>query len=118
MAKSKAELYLVEAINMADAERRVTEVVTPLVFAGEIEMQHCRKVQYMEIFDDPNAEKFYKLRVEMITIDNDKETRHTVSILAAANTTKDADKVVREKMGAQDFEIISVTRTGIMDFLH
>lgn len=111
------ELYLVEAINMSDAEKQVTDEITPYIFAGEMEMQHCRKVQYADIFNDPNAEKWYKGRVELIYIDNDKETRKTVSILAAANSVKEADHLIREKMAQQDFEIISIARTAICDFL-
>lgn len=116
--KAKDELYLVEAISMADAEKKVIEVITPYLFAGEVEMKHCRKVQYMDIFDDPNYEKFYKVRVEMIYIDNEKETRKTVTILTAANNTKDADRIVRDKMAGQDAEIISIVRTNLVEYLH
>lgn len=115
---SKAkEVYLVEAVNMADAERQVEEEVTPYVFGGELEMASCRKVQYYDIFNDPNAEHFYKGRVELITVENEKETRKTVSILVAANSTKEADKVLREKLAMLDIEIVSVAKTAIVDYL-
>lgn len=111
------EIYLVEAINMADAERQVEEEVSPYVFGGELNMASCRKVQYFDIFKDPNAEHYYKARVEMITIDGEKETRKTVSILVAASSVKEADKVLREKLSQYDAEIVSIARTNIVDYL-
>lgn len=94
------------------------EEITPMIFGGECEVQGIRKVQYYEIFDDPNAEKWYKARVEMITIDGEKETRKAVSVLLAANDQLEASKRLREKMSGEDCEVLSVAKSPVLDFLH
>lgn len=112
------ETYLIEALTVTDAETRLMEEITPMIFGGECEVQGVKKVQYYEIFDNPNAEKWYKGRVEMITIDGEKETRKAVNILLAADNQLEASKVLKEKMSGQDCEVLSVGKSPIMDFLH
>lgn len=112
------ETYLIEGLTVTDVEARLMEEITPMIFGGECEVTGVRKVQYYEIFDDPNAEKWYKARVEMITIDGEKETRKAVSVLIAANDQLSASKTLRDKMSGEDCEVLSVGKTPMVDFLH
>lgn len=112
------ETYLVEGLTMSDVEDRLMEEISPMIFGGESEIQGCKKVQYYDIFPNPDAEHWYKGRVEMITIDGEKETRKTVSLLVQANTVLDAVKSLRDHLSGLDCEIISVAKSPILDFLH
>lgn len=111
------ETYLVEGLNMTDVETRLMDEVSNMIFAGESEIPSCKKVQYYDIFPNPDAEHWYKGRVEMITIDGEKETRKAVSILVAANTVLDACKTLREKLSGLDCEIISIAKSPILEVL-
>lgn len=114
---SVKETYLVEGLTMSDIETRLLDEITPYISAGESEIQGCKKTQYFDIFPDPNAEHWYKGRVEMITIDGEKETRKAVSILVAANTLLEAGKILQQKLAQTDCEIISIAKSPILDVL-
>lgn len=104
---------------MTDVEERVIKEIQPLIFGGDApEFKSCRKVQFYEVLPpNPDAEHWYKGRVEMITIDGEKETRKTVSLLVQANTVLDAVKSLRDHLSGLDCEIISVAKSPILDFL-
>lgn len=111
------ETYLVEGISMTDVENRLMTEIQSQIFGGESEIQGCKKVQYYDTFLNPDADYWYKGRVELITIDNDKETRKKVSMLVQAHSVLDAVKTLREKLNQLDCEIVSVAKTQIVDFL-
>ena len=111
------ETYLVEGVNCADVENRLMDEIKPFIF-GDCEVTSCKKVQYFDIFPNEGSEYWYKARVEMITIDGDKETRKTVSVLVQANMLDDAVFALKQAMQSYDCELISVAKTPIVDILH
>lgn len=115
--KGVKEVYLVEGLSCSDVEQRVIEEIKPLIF-GEYEVQHCKKVQYFDIFPNEGGEYWYKGRVEMITIDGDKETRRTVSVLVQANTLDDGLFALRQSLNSYDCEVISIAKSPVVDMLH
>lgn len=110
------ETYLVEGVNCADVENRLMDEIKPFI-SGDCEVPSCKKTQFFDIFPNEGGEYWYKARVEMITIDNDKETRKAVSMLVQANTLSDATHALKQFLGTYDCEIISVAKTPIMDIL-
>lgn len=110
------ETYLVEGLTPADVEQRLMEDIHAFI-AGDIEVPSCTKKQFFEIIDAPDADKWYKGRVEMITIDEDKETRKCVSVLVAGSTAMQAHKNLEQAMNGYDCEIVSVARTPIMEVI-
>ncbi len=117
--KGVRETYLVEAINCADAENRLMDEIKALVF-GDCEVPSCKKVQYAEIFENPQSTLsfWFKARVEMITVEDDKEKRKAVNMLIQGDSIDDALTDLRKRTGSYDCEIISIVKTQIMDFLH
>ena len=110
------ETYLVEGLNCADVENRLMEELKPLIF-GDCEVPACKKVQYYDIVTSPEADRWYKARVELITVeDNGKETRKTVSILVQASTIDHALKNLRHHLEALDSEVVSIMRSPILEF--
>ena len=66
----------------------------------------------------PEADKWYKGRVELITIeDSGKETRKTVSLLVQATTAAHAMKNLTQAVNGYDCEIVSIARTPIMEVI-
>lgn len=110
------ETYLVEGLNCSDVENRLMNDIKAFIF-GDCEVTSCKKVQFFDIFPNEGGEYWYKGRVEMITIDGDKETRKAVSVLVQANMLDDAVHALKQYLGTYDCEIISVAKSPIMDVL-
>ncbi|MCR5049916.1 MAG: DUF4494 domain-containing protein [Paludibacteraceae bacterium] len=110
------ETYLVEGINCSDVENRLLENIKPFIF-GDSEVPSCKKTQFFDIFPNDGGEYWYKGRVEMITIDNDKEKRQAVSVLVQASSLDDAVRSLNQYLGTYDCELISVAKSPIMDVI-
>ena len=112
------EIYLIEgAVSFADAENCLMEEIKPFIF-GDCEVQSCKRSQYFDVFPNEGGAYWYKARVEMITIDGDKETRANKSFLVQANMLDDAVFALKQSLTSYDCEIISIAKTQIVDILH
>ena len=116
--KAAKEIYLVDgAVSFADAENCLLDEIKPFI-SGDCEVQTCKKSQFFEVFPNEGGAFWYKARVEMITIDGDKETRKNVAILVQANQLDDAVFALKQGLNSYDCELISIAKTQIMDILH
>lgn len=112
------EIYLIDgAVSFADAENCLMAEIKPFIF-GECEVQSCKRSQYFDVFPNEGGAFWYKGRVEMITIDGDKETRSTKPFLVQANMLDDAVFALKQGLSNYDCEIISIAKTPIVDILH
>ena len=113
------ETYLVDgAVSFADAENCLMEEINPFIFGGECEVTSCKRSQFFDTFPNEGGAFWYKARVELITIDGDKETRSTKSFLVQANMLDDAVFALKQALKSYDCEIISIAKSPIMDILH
>jgi len=78
----------------------------------------CKRSQYFEIFPNEGGAFWYKARVELITIDGEKETRKNVATLVQANMLDDAIYALKQALKSYDCEIISIAKSPVMDILH
>jgi len=109
------ETYLSEGVNCADVETRLMDELKPYIF-GDCEVTSCKKTQFYDIISSPTGDRWFKARVEMITIEDDgKETRKTVSILVQASTISEALKTLINHLSTLDCEIVSITRSPILE---
>ena len=89
--------------------------------SGEFDVADIKKAAYKEIFfsDDDMADKWYKAKLQFITIDEktEKEKRSTVTYLVQAGSFNGAVKNIEEVMGGTmiDYVIASVAETSLMD---
>lgn len=112
------EIYLIDgAVSFADAENCLLAEIKPFIF-GECDVQSCKRSQYFEVYPNEGSAFWYKARVEMITIDGDKETRANKAVLVQANMLDDAVFTLKQALKSYDCEIISVAKTPVMDILH
>ena len=112
------EIYMIDgAVSFADAENCLMDEIKPYI-SGDCEVQSCKRSQFFEVFPNEGGAYWYKARVEMITIDGDKETRKNVSVLVQANMLDDAVFALKQAMNSYDCELISVAKTPVMDILH
>lgn len=109
------ETYLVEGLNCADVENRLIDEIKPFVF-GDLEVPSCKKVQLYDLIPSPDGDRWYKARVEMITVeDSGKEKRKAVSILVQASNVETANKNLKKALETIDCEIVGITRSPIME---
>ncbi len=113
--KNVKETYLVEGLNCADVENRLMEDIKPLIF-GDCETPSCKKVQFYDLIESPEGDRWFKARVEMITVEDDgKEKRKAVSIFVQATTIDVALNNLRKYLETLDCEIVSITRSSILE---
>ena len=111
------ETYLVEGLTCADVENRLIEEIKPLI-SGEWEVKSCKQVQFYDLIPNPEGDRWYKARVEMITVeDNGKETRKAVSIYVQAGNVTAANKTLHQALSNLDCEVVSITRSPILEVL-
>ena len=111
------ETYMVEGLTCADVENRLIEEIKPLI-SGEWEVKSCKQVQFYDLIPNPEGDRWYKARVEMITVeDNGKETRKAVSIYVQAGNVTEANKILHQSLSNLDCEVVSITRSPILEVL-
>lgn len=111
------ETYLVEGLTCADVEARLMDEIKSLIF-GDCEVVSCKKAQFFDILPSPEADRWYKARVELITVeDNGKETRKSVPILVQATTMDFALKNLKDKLATIDCEVVSMQKSPILEVL-
>ena len=110
------ETYLVNAVNCADAEQQVMDEIKPFVF-GDVSTPQIRVRQFFDVFPG-DGENYYEAKVEMITIDGDKESRKAVKVLVQDDTIDGALKKLHYKhLAGFDCEILSIAKSPVLDIL-
>lgn len=116
--KKVNEPYLVDALSFTEAEARIIEKMTPYI-SGEFSISAVKKTKISEIFFDENADRFYMVKVNYITIDEKSgvEKKSASYILTQAVDFKGAlerfDKGMKDTLA--DYEIASIAETTLLD---
>lgn len=112
------ETYLVDALSFTEAESRIIEEMRPFI-SGEFTVTAIRRAKVNELFYNENGDKWYRAKVQFITLDEEKEIERktAVTMLVQACDTKEANAGIVEGMKGSmaDYEIASITETMIMD---
>ena len=120
LQKKVTESYVVDALSFTEAEKRIMEEMSSYI-SGEFTIKDIRIAPYKEIFfsDDEMADRWYKAKLQFITIDEktEKEKRSSVNYLVQAGTLKGAVGNIESVMGTTmiDYVIAAVNETTLMD---
>ena len=120
LQKKVTETYTIDALSFTEAEQRIMEELSAYI-SGEFDIKDIKIAPYKEIFfaDQDLADKWYKTKLEFITIDEKtaKEKKSGVNYLVNAGTLNGAVKNIDEVMGGTmiDYVIASVSETKLMD---
>lgn len=110
--------YVVDAASCADAEVKIVEQFHKDCYPS---IETVNKRRYSDVFFNENAEKWYKGKVSLITIDeiSGAEKKHTFIMLIQADHFKDAVKSLYQHMDGtmSDYEIVSLSETSIVDVI-
>ena len=112
------EPFLVDALSCTEAEARIVEEVSPYV-SGELNVLSVNKTKISDVFWNVEAERFYKVKVNYITIDEKTgaEKRSGTYILVQASNFSEAFSNFNKGMQGSmaDYEIESIAETKIVD---
>lgn len=118
LQKKVTEPYLVDALSFTEAEARIIEEIRPFI-SGEFTVTDIKRARLSELFFNENGDRFYKIKVYFITLDEKSgaEKRTAANMLAQASTLKEAIDVLEEGMKGTmaDYSIAKVEETQIMD---
>ncbi len=120
LQKKVTEQYVVDALSFAEAENRITEEMSAYI-SGEFEVADVKKASYKEIFfsDDANADRWFKAKLDFITIDEktEKEKRSRITYLVQAANLKSAFKGIEDVMNGTmiDYDAAAIDSTNIFD---
>lgn len=96
-------------------EKRVDEI-KPFVF-GESETPQIRKRLFFDVFPNEDKTLWFEAKVEMITIDGDRETRKAVKFIIQEDSIHQALKELKFKLSGYDCDIISIAQSPVLDIL-
>lgn len=122
--KKVTEPYLADALSCTEAEARVTEELQPFIklqpfISGDFRISSVVTTKIAEIFWDETGDKFYKVKVNFITLDEKTATeKKTASyILVQASSFKEAyDNFIDGMRGTMaDYEIEAITETKLVE---
>mgnify|MGYP004450163549 FL=1 len=114
------ESYVVDALSYAEAEAQIIEEMSAYI-SGEFKVLDIKQPKYNEIFfsESTTADKWYKAKLEFITMDEktEKEKKQSVFYLVQAGTFIEAVRNIDEVMGKTmiDYVIKSITESPIFD---
>lgn len=119
LQKKVTEQYVVNALSFTEAEARIIDNMKTYI-NGEFDVDEIDRCVFGEIFfsDEDMADKWYKSKLQFITIDEKTEKKKTnVYYLVQGSSLEDARKNIDEVMGGTmiDYVISSVGETKIMD---
>ena len=118
MQKKVTEPYLVDALSFTEAEARIIEEMRPYI-SGEFTVMDIKRARYTETFLNDSGDRFYRVKVNMITLDEKSgtEKKTPIQMLSQASTIHEAISVIDTGMKGTmaDYVIAAVTETALMD---
>lgn len=120
LQKRVTEQYVVDALSFTEAEARIIEDMSSYI-NGEFEVWEIDRAVFKEVFfsDDDMADKWYKSKLQFITIDErtEKEKKTSVYYLVQGSSLENARRNIDEVMGGTmiDYVISAVSETAVMD---
>lgn len=112
------ENYLIDALSFTEAEARIIEEMRPFI-SGEFTVANIRRAKINEMFFNENGDKWYRAKVNFVTLDEEKgvERRTAVAMLIQATEIKEALNGLTEGMKGSmaDYEVAAINETTIMD---
>lgn len=121
--KQSSEVYLVEALSFSEAEDSLVKELGPYI-SGEFFVDTMKRAKYAEIFTSKDAasDRFFRIRVGFITIDEKTEKEKSVNsyYLVHAVDVKNALDTLTENMADTlgDYRVGNITETKILDIFY
>lgn len=119
--KIVTEAYLVDGVSFTDAETMINEKMREYI-SEEFKVTNIRVVNYAEVNNFENSDKWFKCKVSLIAYDEEtgKERKQNMFMLNQANDVDDAyaNTVKAMKNSLGDYSITAITETAIVEVFH
>lgn len=116
--KKVTEAYLVDALTFTEAEARIIEEMTPYI-SGDFSVVAIKRTKIAEVFWNPEAEKWWTVKVNFITLDEKSgvEKKSASLILVQADDDASAREKFNEGMKdtMADYEIAGINETNYLE---
>ena len=113
-----SESYLVDALSFTEAEERMIKEMKPFI-SGEFSVANIKRVKINEMFFHDDGDKWYRFKVNYITLDEEKgvEKKVPVAMMVQASEIGQALSRLHEGMKGSmaDYEVVTIAETLIMD---
>ena len=122
-AKKVTETYLIDALSFSEVEKRITEEMEAYI-SGEFSVVTEKITNIADVVntDDVLADKFYKVKFSIITVDErtGKEKKQTQLIVVKASSNDDARDRYKQyyKDAPVDLVLEAVSETKYIDYIH
>lgn len=117
-AKKIRPLYLVSAYSVIEAVTKASEAISG--YYAEYECISCKQVKYEDVVTN-NEDKFYRVKENIITIDERtaEEKRSPLLTIYQASDINAARKYleIETKGSPVDREVVSISETKIIDYI-
>ena len=118
LIKTTTENYLVDALSFTEAEARITEEMRPYI-SGEFKVDSVKRVRVSEMFFDETGDRWYKAKVNFVTLDEKKGVeKRTASYMyvQATEFSKALQNLMEGMKGTMsDFEVAAINETNVLD---
>ena len=121
-AKKVTETYLIDALSFSEVEKRITEEMEAYI-SGEFSVVTEKITNISDVVntDDVLADKFYKVKFSIITVDEKtgKEKKQTQLIVVKASSNDDARDRYKQyyKDAPVDLVLEAVSETKYIDYI-
>ena len=121
-AKKVTEIYLIDALSFSEVEKRITEEMEAYI-SGEFSVVTEKITNIADVVntDDVLADKFYKVKFSIITVDEKtgKEKKQTQLIVVKASSNDDARDRYKQyyKDAPVDLVLEAVSETKYIDYI-
>ena len=116
--KKVTEAYLVDALSFTEAEARIIEEMIPYI-SGDFSVVAIKRTKIAEVFWNPEAEKWWTVKVNFITLDEKSgvEKKSASLILVQADDDASAREKFNEGMKGTmaDYEIAGINETNYLE---
>ena len=134
LIKTTTENYLVDALSFTEAEARITEEMRPYI-SGEFKVDSVKRVRVSEMFFDETGDRWYKAKVNFVTLDEKKAIKNQSQYEFYGGVSKGVEKRTASYMYVQasefskalqnlmegmkgtmsDFEVAAINETNLLD---
>lgn len=121
-AKKVTEIYLIDALSFSEVEKRITEEMEAYI-SGEFSVVTEKITNIAEVVttDDMSADKFYKVKFSIITVDEKtgKEKKQTQLVVIQASSNDDARDRYKQHIKGWLVDVVleAVSETKYIDYI-
>ena len=112
-----SESYLLNALSFTEAEARLQGILEEYI--SEYQLKSLSPINIQDVIIDDSKDNFFKTKVCFISSDPDtgKEKKINESYMVQANNSAEAIEKLSERLKGSivDFEIVSTSKTSILD---